>query len=67
MPREWNNNNTDWQALRNQAAIAAMQGLIMSNTPDVLDKGTPKASREYLAKTSVQIADALIKELREEK
>lgn len=56
MPRDlWNNDNTDWQALRNQAAIAAMQGVM--NLAINYDK-------ETIAKLAVEQADALIEELK---
>jgi hypothetical protein len=60
MPREWDNDNTDWQSLRNQAAIAAMQGVMNFF-------GSIDYNRETIAKLAVEQADALIKELRKEK
>ena len=51
----WNNDNTDWQALRNQAAIAAMQGIMNFLGIDY---------REVIAKLAVEQADALIDELK---
>jgi len=53
----WNNDNTDWQALRNQAAIAAMQGVM--NFFGSLDY-----NKWTIAKLAVEQADALIKELK---
>lgn len=50
----------DWDALRNQAAIAAMQGVM--NFFGSLDY-----NRETIAELAVEQADALIKELRKEK
>ena len=46
-------NDTDWDALRNQAAIAAMQGLV--------NRGV---SKQTIAKLAVEQADALIEELK---
>lgn len=43
----------DWEALRNQAAIAAMQGLV--------NRGV---SKQTIAKLAVEQADALIEELK---
>ena len=61
MPRDlWNNDNTDWQALRNQAAIVAMQGVMNFF-------GSIDYNKETIAKLAVEQADALIKELRKEK
>ena len=47
-----------WRDLRNQAAIAAMQGLILMHRHD---------SYETIARMAVEQADALIAELRKEK
>lgn len=59
MPRDlWNNDNTDWQALRNHAAIAAMQG-VMSFF------GSIDYNRETIARLAVEQADALIDKLKE--
>ena len=52
----WNNDNTDWNALRNQAAIAAMQGF--------LSRQTYRADLQTLAKDSVKLASYLVKELK---
>ena len=70
----WNNENTDWQSLRNQAAIAAMQGTITilgsSNryafTEVVVEgyKGKEKTYPKEIAQFSVACADALIEELK---
>ena len=59
MPRDlWNNDNTDWQALRNQAAIAAMQGIMNCF-------GSIGYNKETIAKLAVEQADALIDKLKE--
>ena len=58
MPRDlWNDDNTDWQALRNQAAIAAMQGVMNFF-------GSIDYNKETIAKLAVEQADALIEELK---
>ena len=58
MPRDlWNNDNIDWQALRNQAAISAMQGML-SNPAMYLEEG------DTYPKVAVKYADALIEELK---
>ena len=58
MPRDlWNDDNTDWQALRNQAAIAAMQG-VMNCSIDY--------NKEAIARLAVEQADALITILKKE-
>lgn len=58
MPRDlWNNDNTNWQALRNQAAIAAMQGVMNFF-------GSLNYNRETIAELAVEQADALIEELK---
>jgi len=60
LPRDlWNNDNTDWQALRNQAAIAAMQGVMNFF-------GSIDYNRDTIAKLAVEQADALIEELKKE-
>lgn len=46
----------DWDALRNQAAIAAMQGF--------LSRQTYKADLTELAKDSVRLANCLIEQLK---
>lgn len=46
----------DWQSLRNQAAIAAMQGF--------LSRQTYRADLATLAKDSVRLANCLIEELK---
>lgn len=57
MPRDlWNNDNTDWQGVRIQAAIAAMQGF--------LSRQTYRADLPTLAKDSVRLANCLIEELK---
>lgn len=62
MPRDlWNNNNTDWQALRNQAAIAAMQGALANCYLYNVSNHIPCSS---IAKQSVLYADALVEELK---
>jgi hypothetical protein len=55
-----NNEEEYWEKLRHQAAISAMQGFIINGCPD---KGTPEETREYLARTSAQVADAMIDQL----
>lgn len=47
----------DWQSLRNQAAIAAMQGVMNFF-------GSIDYNRETIAKLAVEQADALIEELK---
>ena len=47
----------DWEALRNQAAIAAMQGVMNFF-------GSIDYNRETIAKLAVEQADALIEELK---
>ena len=47
----------DWEALRNQAAIAAMQGLIVADSN--FNLGTPE-----LAVMAIQHANELIKQLK---
>ena len=60
MPRDlWNNDNTDWQALRNQAAIAAMQGVMNFF-------GSIDYNKEDIARLAVEQADALIVILKKE-
>lgn len=57
MPRDlWNNDNTDWRALRNQAAIAAMQGF--------LSRQTYRNGLTTLVNDSVRLANYLIEELK---
>lgn len=53
----WNNDNTDWQTLRNQAAIAAMQGVMNFF-------GSIDYNKETIAKLAVEQADALIEALK---
>ena len=61
MPRDlWNNDNTDWQSLRNQAAIAAMQSFISKFNINIRDS----MDCEKIVKLAVEQADALIKELK---
>ena len=60
MPRDlWNDDNTDWQALRNQAAIAAMQGVMNFF-------GSIDYNKETIARLAVEQADALIDILKTE-
>lgn len=62
MPRDlWNNDNTDWQALRNQAAIAAMQGALANC---YLHSVSNSSSCSSIAKNAVLYADALIEALK---
>ena len=51
-------NDTDWEALRNQAAIAAMQGVMNFF-------GSIDYNREAIAELAVEQADALINKLKE--
>lgn len=51
---------TDWEQVRIQAAIAAMQELIRDVCPEFADI-------KVITETSVQLADALIEELKKEK
>ena len=53
-----------WFDLRNQYAGMAMQAFI-SNGGLPIKTDDPKVARAYLAKTSVQVADALIEILKE--
>jgi len=72
MPRDlWYNENTDWQALRNRVAIAAMQGTITilgSNAfQDVVVEGYSGNKKSYpneIAQFAVACADSLIEELK---
>jgi hypothetical protein len=50
----------DWQSLRNQVAVAAMQGML-SNPQSYLGEG------DTYPKAAVRFADALIEELRKER
>lgn len=54
---------TNWTALRNQAAVAAMQGLL--SNASLVDPAWD--FRVNVEKTAVALADALIAELRKEK
>lgn len=58
---EQNQGSVDWQQVRIQAAIAAMQGLI-SNPDDFTTNQSPSG----IAKKSISFADALVKELKGE-
>lgn len=62
-------NTIDWQQIRIQAAIAAMQGVIsnegLSNDIDKLSKDV-ESVRKRTAKISIEYADALVKELKGE-
>jgi hypothetical protein len=75
MPRDlWNDDNTDWQALRNQAAIAAMQGTITilgigdgSAYNAVVVEGYTGKEKTYpkeIAQFAVTCANALVEELK---
>lgn len=55
-----NEKDYDWQAFRNQAAIAAMQGVMNFF-------GSIDYNKDTIARLAVEQADALIKELRKEK
>ena len=61
--------NIDWQQVRIQTAIAAMQGVIsnegLSNDIKKLSKDV-ESSRIRTAKISIEYADALVKELKGE-
>lgn len=57
---EFNVEETDWTALRNQAAIAAMQGML--SNPELVDAGYDY--RLTIEKAAVGYADALIEELK---
>ena len=61
--------NIDWQQVRIQSAIAAMQGVIsnegLSNDIKKLSKDVESA-RIRTAKISIEYADALVKELKGE-
>lgn len=62
MPRDlWNNDTTDWQALRNQAAMAAMQGALANCYLHSKSNYTPYSK---IAQESVLYANALIEELK---
>lgn len=62
MPRDlWNNDTTDWQALRNQAAMAAMQGALANCYLHSVNNHTPYSK---IAQESVLYANALIEELK---
>ena len=59
----------DWQRIRIQAAISAMQGIISNEgLLDDIDKLSKdvKSARTRTAKISVEYADALVKELKGE-
>jgi len=62
-------NTIDWQQVRIQAAIAAMQGVISNEgLLDDIDKLSKdvKSARIRTAKISIEYADALVKELKGE-
>ena len=67
--------STDWNELRNQAAIAAMQGTITILSDrfafrEVVVEGFRGEQKTYpneIAQFSVAVADALIKELQKKK
>lgn len=50
---------TDWEALRNQAAIAAMQGLLSAP----IDSEYPKPNSYEIAKKAYDVANALVLEI----
>jgi len=65
IPRDlWNDDNTDWQALRNQAAIAAMQGFIQSKNTEFYSLEDVKKWQKVIIHNSIVMADALIEELK---
>ena len=53
----------DWEEIRINAAISAMQGVLESGKLGQILEVTP----EIVAKQSVRMADALIEELKKEK
>ena len=53
-----------WQNVRIQAAIAAMQGFITHGFSGDSLPNDRKEARQYLARTCVGVADALIEELK---
>jgi hypothetical protein len=53
--------NEAFNSLRNQAAIAAMQGLLCAPIVEGID---PNPSKEHIAELSVAQADALVEELK---
>jgi len=54
----------EWQGVRIQAAIAAMQGFITHGFSGDSLPNDRKEARQYLARTCVGVADALIEELK---
>lgn len=56
--------SVDWEQVRIQAAIAAMQGMMAAISPE---RFTVRISKEAVAKASVEYADALIEELKKKK
>lgn len=54
----------NWEQIRIQAAIAAMQGMMAAISPE---RFTVRISEEAVAKASVEYADSLIKELKKKK
>lgn len=56
---EWD--NTDWEKIRIQASIAAMQGMMAAISPE---RFTVRISADAVARASVEYADALIEELK---
>jgi hypothetical protein len=57
----------DWEQVRIQAAIAAMQGMLANETHSasvgIIAKEDGKSNTEVMAEAAVQLADALIAEL----
>ena len=53
---------TDWEQVRIDAAISAMQGVLESGKLGMVLEASP----DTVAKQAVRLADALIKELKEE-
>lgn len=56
-----NVNNVDWEMIRINASIAAMQGIVSAVSPE---RFTIRISETAVAEASVEYADALIHELK---
>lgn len=54
----------DWQQVRIQASIAAMQGFYASNDIVNIARSDVKGMKEFIAELAVEQADALIEELK---
>ena len=57
-------NDTDWDALRNQAAISAMQGFIQSKNTEFYSLEELDKWQKIIINNSVVMANALIEELK---